>query len=74
MSEDNTRTITYPSGRVITEQKDLRDRLGDVSDTGGVIAQYSYDLEGKTASRAASRGHSFAGSRGHSFAGSRLNI
>jgi len=47
-----TRTITYPSGRVIVEQKDLRDRLVTVSDTGGVIAQYSYDLGNRVGTRA----------------------
>jgi hypothetical protein len=38
-----TGTITYPSGRVVTETKDLRDRLWTVGDSGGVIATYSYD-------------------------------
>ena len=38
------RTVTYPSGRSITEQMDFRDQLSTVND-GGItpIAQYAYD-------------------------------
>jgi RHS repeat-associated protein len=38
-----TRTITYPSGRVITEQSDLRGRLAVVKEGAVNIATYSYD-------------------------------
>jgi RHS repeat-associated protein len=58
-----TRTITYPGGRVITEQKDARDRLGTVSDSSVVIAQYSYDLGNRVASRAYGNGSAAAYTR-----------
>ncbi|MCK4342130.1 MAG: hypothetical protein KAY37_10460 [Phycisphaerae bacterium] len=35
----NTRTLTYPSGKVVVETRDLRNRLADVSDA----ASYEYD-------------------------------
>jgi uncharacterized protein RhaS with RHS repeats len=38
-----TRTITYPSGRVITEESDLRGRLAAVKEGAVNIATYSYD-------------------------------
>jgi RHS repeat-associated protein len=38
-----TRTITYPGGRVITEQQDLRSRLSGVKEGAVNIATYSYD-------------------------------
>jgi RHS repeat-associated protein len=40
-----TRTLTYPGGRIITEQKDFRDfRLVSTNDGGSTpIAQYAYD-------------------------------
>jgi len=36
----NTRTIHYPSGKVVVETRDFRDRLAEVSDA----ATYAYDL------------------------------
>jgi RHS repeat-associated protein len=51
-----TRTITYPSGRQVTETKDWRDRLWDVSDTGGMIAQYSYDNGNRVGTRTYANG------------------
>ncbi len=41
----NRRTITYPSGRVIVEKYDKRDRMIDTGD-GASIAQYTYTLAG----------------------------
>jgi hypothetical protein len=41
------RAIIYSSGRVVTETKDGRDRLVTLGDTGGVIAQYSYDPDNR---------------------------
>jgi RHS repeat-associated protein len=40
------RTLTYPSGRVITEHTDFRARMDHIDDAGSPpsIAQYSYDL------------------------------
>lgn len=48
-----TRQITYPSGRVILESFDARDRLQSVDDGGAPppIAQYSYDLGNRATSR-----------------------
>jgi RHS repeat-associated protein len=46
-----TRTITYPSGRVITEQSDLRQRLDEVNDEATTIADYIYDLGNRVISR-----------------------
>ena len=40
-----TRKITYPGGRVITEQMDLRDRIVDINDSSSPIpiVEYTYD-------------------------------
>lgn len=38
-----TRTITYPGGRVITEARDDRDRLIQISQGSGTLAQFTYD-------------------------------
>jgi len=48
-----TRTITYPGGRVITEQMDFRNRL-DVIDELGIptpIVQYTYDSGNRVGNR-----------------------
>lgn len=46
------RTITYPSGRVITEQYDERNRLISISDgTNPPIATYTYDSADRLISR-----------------------
>src|ERR1051326_7841068 len=41
----NRRDITYPSGRIVREDYDLRDRLARVTDqpSGNLIADRSYD-------------------------------
>jgi len=48
-----TRTVTYPGGRVITEQMDVRDRLNSIDDRDGLtpIAQYAYDLADRVTTR-----------------------
>jgi RHS repeat-associated protein len=48
-----TRTLTYPSGRVITEATDVRERLISVND-GAVppICTYTYDLGNRVVTRA----------------------
>jgi uncharacterized protein RhaS with RHS repeats len=51
-----TRTLTYPSGRIVTETKDLRDRLNTVGDTAGVIAEYSYDNGNRVGTRTYANG------------------
>ncbi|MGD8452217.1 MAG: RHS repeat-associated core domain-containing protein [Phycisphaerae bacterium] len=43
----NTRTIHYPSGKVVVETRDLRDRLSDVTDA----ASYTYDLANRVLTR-----------------------
>jgi len=47
------RTITYPGGRVITEQMDLRKRLDKIDDADSPppIVQYTYDLGNKVDTR-----------------------
>lgn len=46
------RTVTYPVGRVITEQMDLRQRLGTINDGGlSSIASYAYDLGNRVTQR-----------------------
>jgi RHS repeat-associated protein len=49
---ERTRTITYPGGRVITEQMDFRNRLDTVDD--GLltpVVQYTYDLGNRVGTR-----------------------
>ncbi|NJO16289.1 MAG: hypothetical protein HC877_11210 [Thioploca sp.] len=46
-----TRTITYPSGRVITEQSDIRQRLDEVKNGVTTIADYTYDLGNRVTAR-----------------------
>ncbi len=43
----NTRTITYPSGKVVVETRDLRGRLGTVTQDAALLADYEYDLAGR---------------------------
>lgn len=38
-----TRTLTYPGGRVIVEQRDQRDRLTGITEAGNSIAGFIYD-------------------------------
>jgi RHS repeat-associated protein len=46
------RTLTYPSGTVVTELYDLRSRLVDVNDGGSpAITQYTYDLDDNVLTR-----------------------
>ena len=47
------RAVTYPSGRVITEQADLRSRLDHTDDASSTtpIVQYAYDLGNRVVSR-----------------------
>src|SRR5205823_11227238 len=47
-----TRTLTYPSGRTVTEQTDPRSRLDKIDD-GGLppIVKYTYDLGNRVISR-----------------------
>jgi len=47
----NTRTLTYPSGKVVVEQRDLRDRLDIVTLDGDVVADYAYDLADRVVSK-----------------------
>ncbi len=48
-----TRTITYPSGRTITEQLDFRSRISTVDDGGPTpIVQYAYDQGNNVLTRA----------------------
>ncbi|MDN3514597.1 MAG: hypothetical protein NG747_09365 [Candidatus Brocadia sp.] len=47
-----TRTITYPGGRIITEQTDFRSRLDQINDAGSPpIVQYTYDLGNRGGAR-----------------------
>jgi len=48
-----TRTITYPNGRVITEQMDLRARLDTIDDalSPPPIVDYNYDLGNRVTTR-----------------------
>ena len=48
-----TRTITYPGGRMIMEQMDLRARLHQIDDAGSppAIVQYAYDPGNRVTSR-----------------------
>lgn len=41
------RTITYPGGRIISEEYDDRDRLKFIKEAGNNIAGFSYDLAGR---------------------------
>jgi RHS repeat-associated protein len=43
------RTLTYPGGKVVAEQRDLRERLDTLN--AGAIADYSYDLGNRVAAR-----------------------
>jgi RHS repeat-associated protein len=47
------RTVTYPDGRMITEQTDFRTRMDHIDDAGSPpsIAQYTYDLANNMLSR-----------------------
>lgn len=48
-----TRTITYPGGRTVTEQMDIRSRLATVNDGGPTpIVQYAYDQANNILTRA----------------------
>jgi RHS repeat-associated protein len=78
-----TRSVTYPGGRSITEQYDLRTRLGEVDDTLSPppIAQYTYDLGNRVVSRADRNGsltaytynaNNWVTSLEHSFGGTRI--
>jgi RHS repeat-associated protein len=51
---NGTRTLTYPSGRQIIEDTDLRGRLVSVSDVGAPdpISTYTYDLANRVETRA----------------------
>ena len=53
-----TRTIVYPSGRVITEQYDVRERLESVEDPLSLtpIGTYTYDAGNRIVSRASRNG------------------
>lgn len=53
-----TRTLTYPGGRVITEQTDLRSRLDQTVDllSPQPIVKYTYDLGNRVVSRAYGNG------------------
>jgi RHS repeat-associated protein len=53
---NGTRTITYPGGRVITEQQDLRSRLSGVKEGAVNIATYSYDNGNRVDSRTYNNG------------------
>ena len=46
-----TRTITYPSGRVVTEQLDVRQRLDEIKTGVTTIADYAYDLGNRVTAR-----------------------
>jgi RHS repeat-associated protein len=48
-----TETITYPSGRTITQSTDFRSRLSRIDDASSTtpIVQYSYDLGNRVAER-----------------------
>jgi len=46
-----TRTVTYPGGRVITEQSDLRQRLDEANEGATTLADYTYDLGNRVISR-----------------------
>jgi RHS repeat-associated protein len=48
-----TRTVSYPGGRSVTEQMDVRNRKTGINDAGSPpIVQYSYDLSDRVMSRA----------------------
>jgi RHS repeat-associated protein len=47
-----TRMLTYPGGRMITEQWDFRPQLVNISDTSpGLIVQYTYDASNNVLTR-----------------------
>ena len=53
-----TRTVTYPSGRNITEQWDFRPQILTVNDGGSTpIAQYSYDFASNVLTRGLPQWH-----------------
>jgi len=43
------RTLTYPGGKVVTEDRDFRERLADID--AGAIATYQYDFGNRVQSR-----------------------
>ncbi|GLI36810.1 hypothetical protein KI811_17690 [Geobacter hydrogenophilus] len=50
--QNGKRTVSYPGGRVIIEQMDLRQRLGTINDGGlTAIAAYAYDLGNRVETR-----------------------
>jgi len=52
-TSNNTRTVTYPGGRVITETVDPRGRLLQIGDGGlAPLVEYTYDLGERVLSRA----------------------
>ena len=51
-----TRAITYPSGKVVVETRDLRDRLHTVTADGADVATYAYDLAGRVLTKAFGNG------------------
>jgi RHS repeat-associated protein len=53
-----TRTLTYPGGRVVTEQMDARARLAETADAGSAtpLAAYTYDLANLPLTRAGANG------------------
>ena len=55
-----TRTIVYPSGRVITETTDARTRLGSIADGGPAITQYTYDVGDRVLTRTYRNGETTA--------------
>jgi RHS repeat-associated protein len=48
------RTLTYPSGKVVKECRDFRERLEDID--GGSLATYAYDLGNRVLTRAYGNG------------------
>ena len=55
-----TRTLVYPSGRVITEATDPRNRISAIDDGGPAIARYSYDAGDRVVTRAYRNGETTA--------------
>jgi len=56
-TSNRIRVLTYPGGRIITEQRDLRDRLINVSEVSANIAQFNYDGADRLLSKALGNGY-----------------